>query len=151
MYTTLQKNIARGLFSAVVMAATNGYAATPAPAVAAKPAAVQPACQASWYQCIKQDYLNPKPGYVSAVVDQYLAGRKIVISLEDLFVGKTKKPRAEQICDEGAGRFYDLMLSEAERKDTMVRAYFVNEIRPLCSKKNKLPNKRYPWMQYKGK
>ncbi len=131
-----------GTLSAIVCfaQATEGYTESPSSTQSQQP------CQASWYQCIKQNQLNPKQGYVAKVFDQYVAGRKVVISLEDLFAGK-QKPTAEQICDAGTGRLYDLMASEAERKDTTVRAYFVKEARSLCPK-TKLPNKHYPWMQY---
>lgn len=143
MYNTLKKNIAEGLVSLLVMTASSGYAANPAPA-----APVQPACQSSWYQCLKQDQLNPKPGYVSKVIDQYLdnVGGKIAISLEDVFAKKGKKNTNEEVCREALNRVYNLMTSPAEQKDEIVRNYF--SAQRLCPKN--MPDKSYPWMTFKS-
>ncbi len=142
MYNALKKNITEKLVSLVVLTASNGYAAAPAPA-----APVQPACQSSWYQCIKQDQLNPKPGYISKVLDQYLdgVGGKIAISLEDLFQQKGKKTN-EEVCREALNRLYNLMTTPGDQKDETVRNYFSGQ--RLCP--TEMPNKSYPWMLLKS-
>jgi|GEM_PF-6980062 len=146
MYNTLKKNVTSELVSLVVMTASSGYAVTPAPA---KPAVsvVQPACQSSWYQCIKQDQLNPKPGYISSVMDQYLdnVGGKIAISLEDVFAKKRKNTN-EELCREALNRVYNLMTSPAEQKEEAARNYFAAQRN--CPKE--MPNKSYPYILFKS-
>lgn len=143
MYNTLTKNITSGLVSLVVLAGSNGYATTPA-SVAPMP----PACQSSWYQCIKQDQLNPKPGYISSVMDQYLdaVGGKIAISLEDLFTQKGKKFTNEEICRESLNRMYNLMTTPTEQKDDATKNYFAAQRN--CPKE--MPNRSYLWMLFKS-
>ena len=131
----------------IVLAGSSGYAATDAPAKLAAPV-VQLPCQSSWYQCIKQDQLNPKPGYVSKVVDQYLdsVGGKIAISLEDLFKQKGKKVRSEDICREALNRMYNLMTTPAEQNEDATKNYFAAQ--RLCP--TEMPNRNSPWMLFKS-
>jgi len=135
--------IAAGLVFFAALASSSGYAATAAPAAPV----VQLPCQSSWYQCMKQDQLNPKPGYVSKVVDQYLdsVGGKIAISLEDFFQQKGKKTN-EDVCREALNRVYNLMTTPTEQKDDAVRNYFTGQ--RLCP--TEMPNRNYPWMLFKS-
>ncbi len=123
---------------------TQGYAQT------ASPAPVM-ACQNSWYQCIKADQQNPTLGYVGKVVDQFLdgAGGRVVISLEDQFPKRGKKPTSEELCQVGLTRLYNMMTSPSERSDAVARNYFAGQ--RLCPRNiSEMPSASYPWMLFQS-